>query len=247
MQYIEFGQRRYETPLVIFDKDGTLLDFTATWVNIIDELLAAIGRRLAMHDGLSRRMQASLGVSCQERRIDGGGPFAMGTDDEVYVLLAACLYQEGLRWDKAQAVVHEALAETFRGPVREKNLCAAPGAIELLRLLKSRGILTAVATNDNRTDATRDMEVIGALPYLDLVVGADSVTHTKPAPDMIHLICRELGQTPQHAVMIGDTMMDALMGRNAGVMLNIGISGIVPAEELATVAHAVIASLEEIR
>lgn len=247
MAYIEISGRTYETPLVIFDKDGTLLDFKATWVNVIRELIEALGRRVSMHDGLSRRVQASLGVFIAEREIDGGGPFAMGTADEVDVLLTSCLYHEGLRWDKAQAIVKAAQAETFQGPVRERNLCAAAGAIPLLRTLKARGILTALATNDNRPDATRDMEIIGALPYLDLVVGADCVKHTKPAPDMIRLVCRELGQDPHRAVMIGDTMMDALMGRNAGVMLNIGISGIVPAEELAAVTHAVITSLTEIR
>jgi phosphoglycolate phosphatase-like HAD superfamily hydrolase len=48
-------------------------------------------------------------------------------------------------------------------------------------------------------------------------------------------------------VMIGDTPMDAIMGRNAHVMLNIGVSGIVPQEVLASMNDVVIASLDEIK
>jgi len=134
----------------------------------------------------------------------------------------------------------------FKGPVRERNLHVAQGALDLLKRLKARGILTALATNDNKSDSTRDMEVTGALAYLDLVVGSDDVKQSKPAPDMIHLICKRLTQNPMQTVMIGDTPMDAIMGRNAHVMLNIGVSGIVPQEVLASMNDVVIASLDEI-
>ncbi len=246
MANIEIFGKRYETSLVIFDKDGTLLDFKQTWVNIIRELFAAIGRRTSMHDGLDRMLQKALGVFTGEREIDGNGPFAMGTSSEVNTILALCLYLEGMRWDRAQEIVRQAEDEVFKGPVRERNLHVAQGALDLLKRLKARGILTALATNDNKSDSTRDMEVTGALAYLDLVVGSDDVKQSKPAPDMIHLICKRLTQNPMQTVMIGDTPMDAIMGRNAHVMLNIGVSGIVPQEVLASMNDVVIASLDEI-
>lgn len=72
------------------------------------------------------------------------------------------------------------------------------------------------------------MESIGALPYIDFVVGADSVGNSKPAPDMIEKICSFLGKDPGKSILIGDTVMDALLGRNSGTMLTIGVKGIVP-------------------
>jgi phosphoglycolate phosphatase len=78
------------------------------------------------------------------------------------------------------------------------------------------------------------------------VAGADSVSNAKPAPDMIYHICELLGKKPSDAVMIGDTMMDVIMGANAGVKLNIGIAEIVSAEVLATKAHVVVNSMEDI-
>jgi len=247
LAHIEIFGKHYDPGVVIFDKDGTLLDFKATWLGIINELIAAVMRRTNPSETLAHGLQKALGVYIAERTIDGGGPFAMGTADEVNTVLAACLYHEGLRWDKAQAVIKAAEQEVLKGPIRARNLCPAQGGIELLERLKARGIRTALATNDNQADAQGDMQAIGALPLLDLVVGADSVSKTKPAPDMILLICERFGLSPRQAVMVGDTLMDAQMGRNARVMVNVGLSGTLDSSELAAHTDVVIESLDQIR
>lgn len=247
MAHIEIFGKHYDPGVVIFDKDGTLLDFKATWLGIIRELIAAIICRTHPSETLAYGIQKALGVFIDERRIDGGGPLAMGTADEVNTVLADCLYHEGLRWDKAQAVIKAAEQEVLKGPIRARNLCPAQGGIALLGRLKERGIRTALATNDNQADARGDMQAIGALPLLDLVVGADSVNSTKPAPDMILLICERLGLSARQAAMVGDTLMDAQMGRNAGVLVNVGLSGTLSSTELAAHTDVVIESLDQIR
>jgi phosphoglycolate phosphatase-like HAD superfamily hydrolase len=40
--------------------------------------------------------------------------------------------------------------------------------------------------------------------------------------------------------------MDAMLGKNAGVMLTVGVAGIVPADELSAHMDVVISSLDEI-
>jgi phosphoglycolate phosphatase len=246
LPYIEISGNRYEADLIIFDKDGTLLDFRKTWLSIFRELINLLLLRTGPSANLSRRIQEVLGMNFEKWDIDGNGPLAMGTSFDVDILLAGCVYLEGIRWDKSIEIVSEVVQEVFKGPIREKNLIPSNGAIEVLRLVKQRGFLTAVATNDNTIDATNDMSALGALPYLDLVVGADSVSNAKPAPDMIFHICETLGKKPGNSVMIGDTMMDAIMGASAGIKLNIGIAEIVPAEVLATKTDIVIRSMCEI-
>ncbi|MEN6475563.1 MAG: HAD family hydrolase [Syntrophaceae bacterium] len=247
MAHIEIFGKHYDPGVVIFDKDGTLLDFKATWLGIIREFIAAIMRRTNPSEKLAQGLQKALGVFIEEREIDGGGPFAMGTAEEVNTVLAECLYHAGLRWDKAQAIIRAAEHEVLKGPIRARNLCPAQGGIELLERLKARGIRTALATNDNQADAQGDMQAIGALALLDLVVGADSVSKSKPAPDMILLICERFGLSPRQAAMIGDTLMDAQMGRNAHVMVNVGLIGTLSSSELAAHTDVVIESLDQIR
>ena len=246
MPRIHVMEKSYETGLVIFDKDGTLLDFKETWLSIIADLLHAIDAYQPMTTALQTRIEHALGIYVDTGEIDGYGPLAMGTFSESNALLTYCLYIEGQRWDRAQHIVDVVGKEVFSSAKRQQNVQAAPGALELLKTLKSRGIITAVATNDKRSDALIDMDFIGASPYIDLVVGADSVENAKPAPDMVNLICSELGTSSKESVLVGDTIMDALLGKNSGVMLTIGVIGIVPGEVLKEHVDVVVSSLEDI-
>lgn len=246
MPSIHVRERFYETELVIFDKDGTLLDFKETWIAIIQELITAIGAYHPMTRPLQERIEGALGIYLDRREIDGCGPLAMGTFSDCNALLAYCLYREGLRWDKAGLIVETVGKEVFSSQRRQEWVKAAPGALRLLKTLKSRGILTAVATNDKEADALTDMNFIGASPYIDLVVGADSVENAKPAPDMVKLICSRFGKNSGESVLVGDTIMDALLGKNSGIMLTIGVCGIVPGEVLAQHVDVVISSLDDI-
>lgn len=246
MSCINIQGRSYDTELIIFDKDGTLLDFRETWTGIIKEFFFTLEKHIPVTPPLKERIETALGIFVDEKKIDGKGALAMGTFMECNTLLTYSIYREGIRWDIAQEIVEEVGKLVFSSDVRKKHVRPAQGAIELLKILQSRGIHSTVATNDKETDALTDIEHIGALPYIDLVVGADSVEHPKPFPDMIEKICSSLAKDPKKSVLIGDTVMDALLGKNSGVMLTIGIGGIVPEEELARHMDIVISNLDEI-
>lgn len=246
MSCITIQGHPYSTELVIFDKDGTLLDFRETWIGIIRELFDNLEKHIPVTPILKERIETSLGIFVDKNEVDGKGALAMGTFTECNTLLTYSVYREGVRWDTAHDIVMEVGRQVFSPEVRKKHIRPSRGAIALLERLKSRGILSAVATNDKESDALIDVEHIGALPYIDLVIGADSVEHSKPAPDMVDKICFSLGKNTGKTILIGDTVMDALLGKNSGVMLTVGVSGIVPEKELAEHMNIVISSLEEI-
>jgi len=243
---VRISGKAYEADLVIFDKDGTLIDFKETWVEIIGSLLEAMGTHLPMSEPLRNRVQKVLGVSVDTRGIDGNGALAMGTSAECDALITYCLYREGLRWDEAQNLMRQLGDEVFRSEVRDRCVRPVPGAVKLLKRLKEKGMHTAIATNDNAREAFTDMFSIGAAPYIDAVVGADSVANSKPAPDMVRKICEHFNVDPSSTLLVGDTVMDALLGRNSGVGLTIGIPGIVSREVLQGHMDVVVDSLDEI-
>jgi len=246
LPYIEIAGEKHNAGLIIFDKDGTLLDFRQTWLKLFSRVIKSLMEKISLKPEASLKLEKILGMDLAAWHIDGSGPLAMGTSFEVNTLLSGCVYTEGIKWNESVSLVTQTIDEVLTGRVRAENLVSAPGAIELLKLAKQRGFAAALATNDDTEHAKEDMQAIGAAPYLDIIIGADSVANTKPAPDMIYHICSKLGIKPKNTIMIGDTLMDAIMGSNAGVKLNIGIAEIVPREELLGKADIVLNSLEEI-
>lgn len=247
MTTIRILGKEYSAGLVIFDKDGTLIDFRLTWVDIISKLLNTMSEYVPMTEELRTRVQEALGIWVDVGTIDGSGPLAMGTFSECDALLTYCIYREGISWDKAQDIVRMVGDRVFRSDVRSQSIRPVQGAIPLLARLKDKGVHTAIATNDKAADASSDMVSIGAAYYVDLVVGADSVENSKPAPDMVKRICEHFGVDPSSTVLIGDTVMDALLGKNSGVGLTVGLPGIVPRNVLEEHMDVVVDSLDDIQ
>ncbi len=151
--------------------------------------MSCLRQETGLNSSLTAGIEQVLGISLEEGEIDGNGALAMVTYTECNALLTYCLYHEGLRWDRAQAIVESTGRKVFGAETRKKHVKAARGALPLLRELKSRGISTAVATNDKYSDALIDMECIGASPLIDLVAGADSVKRSKrPGHDRLPVL-----------------------------------------------------------
>ena len=80
------------------------------------------------------------------------------------------------------------------------------------------------------------------------IVTSDDVTATKPDPEGILKVLKELGVKPEEAIMVGDLEADITAGKKAGV-LPVGIShGFGTVEELTKAgAHTVVKDLTELK
>ena len=102
-----------------------------------------------------------------------------------------------------------------------------PGAEKVFIALKEKGIQVVLNTGYNRATAE---SLLGQLGWkegvqIDLLVTASDVLHNRPMPDMI-LYAKEklnIADTKQ-IVKIGDSCIDIEEGKNAGCLLNIGIT-----------------------
>lgn len=92
-----------------------------------------------------------------------------------------------------------------------------PGVVEVLTELKAAGAKLVVCTNKltNLSDAL--LEAVNLLPFFDAVIGADSAPAAKPDGRHVAAAIAAVGGDIGRAVMIGDSINDALGARNAGV------------------------------
>jgi phosphoglycolate phosphatase len=108
-----------------------------------------------------------------------------------------------------------------------------PGVVEVLRTLRERGYLLAVATTKRGDMARRFVDALGLGPLLHHVQGTDGFPH-KPAPDVLYRALSALGTGGLW--MVGDTTLDLQAGKAAGLRTYAVTWGTHAHEELATAA-----------
>jgi HAD superfamily hydrolase (TIGR01509 family) len=105
-----------------------------------------------------------------------------------------------------------------------------PGAQELLRELKKRGVKTALVTMSMKRMAE---SVASQIPFkaFDVIVAGDMVTLGKPHPEPYLMAARLLGVAPEDCVAFEDSHTGLTSAEAAGTKA-IGVTNIVPIPEL---------------
>ena len=247
MPLLRADGREFDCQAVLFDKDGTLIDFKTMWLAwskyMLDEVCAA-----AELDPKRRgALECAMGIDLAAWHVDPRGPLAGGNMSGLRESMAAMLKTTGMDEEDAGRLVMD-MAEQSDGAMDWEGLAAPiPGTHEMLGRLQDRGFKLAVVTADSSVRARISLTALQLIDYFAVVVGADCVQNSKPAPDMALLACRELGIESGLAVVVGDTPRDIVMAREAG-SAGIGVlSGVCTREQLTgATADVVINSVAEL-
>jgi putative hydrolase of the HAD superfamily len=94
---------------------------------------------------------------------------------------------------------------------------ALPGAIELIELLKDRGFILGVISNNDGTTQEK-CEEVGIENYFDIIADSTNLGFVKPDSRIFQFVLEELNISSAEAIHIGDLYgSDVLGGRNAGL------------------------------
>ena len=228
--------------LVIFDKDGTLIEFHAMWGGwaeaLADDLESATGA------AIRGPLFAMLGYDVATRRAVTGGRLAATPMARIREATGAVLRDVGVPADVAES----GLDASWRPPDAVALARPVTDLAALFEWLRVGGRLIAVATTDDREPTLRTLETLGLAGLVDAVVCADDGLPVKPAGDMVVHVCDELGTPPGRTVVVGDSAADLEMGRAAGVARCYGVlTGVGTRADLAPFADEVLESVEDLR
>ncbi|MBP1805674.1 HAD family hydrolase [Rubellimicrobium aerolatum] len=217
---------------VLFDKDGTLFDFQATWGAWSRGLIEseAGGDPASM-----ARMAGVLGYDLGTGRFRPDSLVIASTTEEV---AGALLPLVG--GDRA-ALVARMNARAAAAPQAE-----VPGLREALDRLGAMGLALGVATNDAEGPALAHLEGAGVRDAFAFVAGFDSGHGAKPGPGPLLAFAEAVGLEPGAVVMVGDSLHDLRAARAAGMRAVAVLTGVAGRAELEPLAEAVLGSVAEL-
>ena len=203
--------------LLVFDLDGTLIDSGADLCASVNAMLRNFGRpelpqdviSTYIGDGAARLVSRSLGEP----------------DDPAFLDSALTYFLDYYREHK--------LDHTY----------VYPGVFASLDSLRPEpvgtqraGVLRAMAVLTNKPigPSLAICEALGLSPYFFRIYGGNSFPTKKPDPEGLRALMQEAGVTALETLMIGDSDVDILTARNAGVW-SIGCSYGLSPHTLATV------------
>lgn len=218
---------------IVFDKDGTLFDFNATWGAWARGVFEAeakgdMAKLTALADRLGYDLDtglfhpSSIVIASTAREI-AQAAMPLLDEDNIDTLLA--------RWNAAAATAPQ--------------VEAAP-LIPFVAHLKAAGLKIGVATNDGEAPARAHLQNAGVAQDFDFIAGSDSGFGGKPAPGQLHGFCAAVGLSPDACLMVGDSTHDLDAGRAAGMGTVAVLTGVATRSDLAPNADLVLDSIADL-
>jgi phosphoglycolate phosphatase len=220
---------------VLFDKDGTLLDYARSWraINHNAATLAAAGDQT-----LYRHLLAVGGMDPETGHVAPDSPLAAGTAAEI----AAAWIAGGSPVPLPDLT--RGLDAIFRDGVA--HVVPTVDLAELFARLRGRGLRLGIASSDGETAIAATAERFGILTSLDFIAGYDSGHGGKPGPGMLLAFCDAVGIEPRRTAVVGDNAHDMAMARSGGAGLRVGVLTGTGTRATLSEAHACLDSIADL-
>ncbi|MBE1283944.1 MAG: HAD-IA family hydrolase [Rhodobacteraceae bacterium] len=218
---------------LLFDKDGTLFDFAATWSAWTGRLIRDFAKGDPAH---ASRIAEVLGFDLERETFAPDSVVIAHSNDEIAEALSAVLPGQSA----------EEIAVYMAESAAEADLVPATDLHDLLDRLIGRGLVLGVMTNDAELSARAQLSAAGVLERFTFVAGCDSGYGAKPDPDPLLAFCEAVGVSPERTAMVGDSAHDLVAGRAAGMRTLGVLTGMAGSEALQPHADAVLPDIGHI-
>ncbi len=200
---------------VLFDKDGTLLDFNRTWLGPYRQAANYISAYMAQPE-LGQSLMRAGGFIAESESWRSDSLLASGSNAQILDFWSGEIGQP-------IAGDHLSRIKTIFARAANHHVPALDDLPGFLQGLTAQGMVLGVATMDDEENVRGMLASLQLTEYFDFVCGADSGHGVKPEAGMVHAFCSACALSPGNVMMVGDSPKDLHMGRNAGVAYCVGV------------------------
>ncbi|MCM3618823.1 pyrophosphatase PpaX [Sutcliffiella horikoshii] len=136
--------------------------------------------------------------------------------EDVLTFLGPPLYDTFVKMDESRVDEMVTHYRGFNMTNHDRLVKEFDGVYETVKILHEKGLKLGIVTTKMRQTVVMGLKLTGLDQFFDVVVCLDDVTNAKPDPEPVQLALRQLGASPEEAIMVGDNYHDILAGKNAG-------------------------------
>jgi phosphoglycolate phosphatase len=220
---------------VLFDKDGTLVDFQRTWGPSTQHVMRTLAN--GNEAAYERLVKVSGFVDAEQRFLPDSVIIREPT--HVYGALWAAALERSAEPDFFSEIDRLFLDATIA------NLTPIGDPRNVLSSLAARGYRLGIITNDAEVPARAHARKLGIENYLEFIAGYDSGFGAKPDPEPVLAFANAIGVDPSEVAVVGDTVHDLAAARAAGAIAIAVLTGPAPSGTLAAHADGLFPSIAE--
>lgn len=193
---------------ILFDKDGTLIDFSNTFGPATTRVLHALAHgNLEMVSTMARAVDFDI----ESETVDLDSILIAGSLDEIAQALAE---------SSGRACTPDYVANVDDLFVQHSTETLSPFAFTegALDALTRMGLPMGVATNDSENGAREHLGKLKLMSRFKFIAGYDSGHGAKPDPGMVQAFAEHVEVPVESVAMVGDSIHDLEAARRAGAV-----------------------------
>ena len=224
---------------ILFDKDGTLIEFNSFWVESAYAMIHSIVSEYSKDNMIEKSQEIARLIGLDGNDVKEDALLAAYTSEDLAIVISNSLQVD-------RNLIHRKINDFFYEEVVTKsdNMKAVGDLVALFKKLKKRHFRIGIVTADNLDVTQFTLNKLGINQYVDFIATADTYKK-KPNVEAMQVFCDQFHLQWNEVIHIGDTMVDMEFSKHG--LLGVGVlSGVSSEETLRKFTPYVLKTVEDL-
>ncbi len=233
---------------ILFDKDGTFIDLHYFWGKMTELRAEEIIKKFRLDETLKNKLCLKLGYNIDTGKMLSDGITAMYSRQKIIAIFKNDLRDLNIYTNETELEeIFDEVSNKFYKNMQEYTK-PINSAIKFIKNCKKLNIKTAILTSDSIESTKKTLTQFGWENLFDIVLGRESTKEIKESGEIAKLALKLMNANSETTIMIGDTPMDYICAKNAGINKTILVaSGQIEEDKLKETSNYTINSLSKIK